>query len=559
MPLFHDEFFPTPAPVIAKMLARVSKDARYFLEPSAGKGDIAEGIKRLNDRYNYVHRVDGIDCIEIVPDLAAILREKDFPVVGADWLTYSGVSFYDAIVANPPFSEGDKHLLRMWEFLHHGEIVCLLNAETVRNPYTEARKRLVALIAEHGDIEELGACFTTAERPTDAEVVLVYLRKESDDDRMELWADNTSAERQPEEGEADPQWVAIRDTLGNMVHYYDMANQHMLTAFQHLRKASVYLQANGHSYVGQDYDKIVPMALDNVNRARAEFSKQHRKRCWQEVFNMMDFHKWLDKKQREQFLRDIERESTIPFTKENIKGTLENIWLQRQKLFEMSVANVFDELTRYYKGNTSWHEGWKTNDNYKVNKKIIFPYGCSFEKQWGFRSLYGYGMIDIYNDLDRVVCMLDGQDFAKCYTIGQALEAGFEHHKYGRQSSLNYVESRYFEIRFYKKGTVHLVWKDEKLWQTFNVTASRGKRWLGSDTQSEPEPEAPTPPMWCPARPETNTNSAVALLPEPEPEPEAPTPSPVVIVPSVERPMLSAAERAARQQELFAQLMSSMA
>src|SRR5678815_929738 len=133
MTLFHDEFFPTPGPVIARMIARVSKEARYFLEPSAGKGDLAEGIKRLDHRWGYTRHVD---CIEIVPELASILRDKDFPVIGGDWLTYAGVCYYDAILANPPFADGDKHLLKMWEFLHHGEILCLLNAETVRNPYT---------------------------------------------------------------------------------------------------------------------------------------------------------------------------------------------------------------------------------------------------------------------------------------------------------------------------------------------------------------------------------------------------------------------------------------
>jgi hypothetical protein len=163
-----------------------------------------------------------------------------------------------------------------------------------------------------------------------------------------------------------------------------------------------------------------------------------------------------------------------------------------------------------------------------VNKKIIFPYGCSFEKKWGFRSLYGYGMIDIYNDLDRVVCMLDGQDFAKCYTIGQALEHAFEHHKYGRQSTLNYAESRYFTIRFYKKGTVHCVFKSDALWQEFNVTASRGKRWLGSNTQSEPEPDKPAPPAWTPTPNEACDESAaiVTTVPVVIPAP-APCTSPV--------------------------------
>jgi hypothetical protein len=477
--MFDPEFFPTPRPVIDAMLARISTEARHFLDPSAGKGDIADAIA-TRDRYYRQH----CDCIEIHPELIATLQGKGHTVVGTDWLTYSGVSYYDAVVMNPPFSNGDAHLLKAWDFLYSGEIVCLLNAETVRNPYTERRQRLRDLIALHGNVEELGPCFQRAERSTDAEIVLVYLRKETEDDRLELWQDETTERAVDESIGADPQWLAVVDTLGNMQHYYDQANVHMFKAFQHLRKAALYMEANG-LYVGH-YDNIPQMAMDNVSSARAEFARLHRKDAWTAVFNKMDYHKWLDKQQREQMLRDVEQGATIPFTKENMKGTLENIWQQRWKLFEISVAHVFDELTRYYEGNREWHEGWKSNDNYKVNKRIVFPYGCSYEPKWGFRSLYGYGQIDIYNDLDRVLCMLDGQDFGTCYTIGQALTSAFKYHEYGRTSTLNSTESRYFDIRFYKKGTVHLRFRDDHLWQAFNVTAAAGRRWLGMQTQSPP-------------------------------------------------------------------------
>lgn len=491
--MFDPEFFPTPPEVITRILNRVSKNARYFLDPSAGKGDLAEAIQRLG---RYSGSSKHVDCLERNPDLAAILREKDFPVVGADWLTYDGVSYYDALVLNPPFSNGDAHLLKAWDFLYNGEIVCLLNSETLRNPYTERRQRLARLIADHGDVEELGACFAHAERPTDVEVSLVYLKKEADDDRVELWTSDTP--ERPVEGEigADPQWLAIVDTLGNMQHYYDQANVHMFQAFQHLHKAALYLEANG-IYTGH-YDKLVLTALDNVGSARAEFARLHRKDAWRAAFAKMDFHKWLDKQQTEQFIRDIEREGVVPFTKENIKGTLHNIYSSRRKLFEMSVANVFDELTRYHKANHVHSEGWKSNDSYKVNKKLVFPWGCEFDDKYckDFKLRWSGSTMDIYNDLDRVLCVLDGKDFTQCYTIETALRDAF--HTLGSYVTSpfdNTAISQYFHIRFFKKGTVHLVWRDEHLWQEFNVTAAAGKRWLGMQTQEE----AAAAPRWSPA------------------------------------------------------------
>ena len=59
------------------MLARISKEARHFLEPSAGKGDIATAIKEMQGNY-----YASVDCIEASPELAAILTDKGFSVVG---------------------------------------------------------------------------------------------------------------------------------------------------------------------------------------------------------------------------------------------------------------------------------------------------------------------------------------------------------------------------------------------------------------------------------------------------------------------------------------------
>lgn len=480
---FDEEFFPTPAQIAHKMLAKVSKDAEHFLEPSAGKGDIAKVIKGA-DRYSYRK----VDCIERSPELAAILSDKGFPVVGFDWLEYSGVCYYDAILMNPPFSNGDDHLLKAWDFLHNGEIVCLLNEETVKNPHTASRKRLAEIIEQHGEVEYLGDCFSRAERKTGVNVAMVYLKKEAEDDRLDLWASSGQEKAANEHIGDAPNLPAMIDRLGNMQHFYDMANEHMLKAFQHVRKASQYLAANGigTGYSDDAYKKALGLAFENLNSARAEFGQKHRRDAWMQVFEQMDFRKWLDKKQTDEFIRDIERNGNIPFTKENIKGTLENVFLQRGQLFEKSVANVFDELTSYFKGNTSHTEGWKTNDSYKVNMKLVFPYGCKFEDKYGgnFSLYYGYGRTDIYNDLDRIMCVLDGQDFAKCHTIGQALDNKFRILGHNVKSPFdNTTESRYFEIRFFKKGTVHLTFKDKHLWERFNITAAKGKNWIGQQTQ----------------------------------------------------------------------------
>jgi len=469
--MFGEEFFPTPRAVAYQMLAMISEEARYFLEPSAGKGDLADVIRTCR-RFGQVE----IDCIEQDPDLAALLSKKGFPVVGFEWLAYAGVSYYDAILMNPPFSEGAAHLLKAWEFLHGGEIVCLLNAETIRNPCTAQRRQLVDLVAENGRVVYIGAAFKDAVRRTDVEVAIVYLKKEIADDSNDLWARNTD-EKELREGDAgEDNLLALKDQLGNMQHYYDTANGHMLEAIRHVRLAAKFMEANGISADGPAYREVLSLAPRNLNHARAEFARRHRRDAWASVFEKMNFRRWLDTVQTEAFLRDVERSAHAPFTKENIHGTLENVYSQRRELFEKSVANVFDELTKYDKGNTHHTEGWVSNASHKVNKKLVFPWGCKWEKLFGFSRCWGTRSSQVYDDLDRVLCVLAGKDFAACCTVGKALEEAF------RDRSARWCESDHFEIKFFQKGTVHLRFKDDKLWSAFNQAASRGKRWLGKSS-----------------------------------------------------------------------------
>jgi hypothetical protein len=91
-------FFPTPKKVIEKMLdyAKIN-DGDKVLEPSAGKGDIAEAIRKE-------YPTADLDVCERMYSLREILKLKGFNVVGDDTLALKGQ--YDKILMNPPFEGG---------------------------------------------------------------------------------------------------------------------------------------------------------------------------------------------------------------------------------------------------------------------------------------------------------------------------------------------------------------------------------------------------------------------------------------------------------------------
>ncbi len=210
-----------------------------------------------------------------------------------------------------------------------------------------------------------------------------------------------------------------------------------------------------------------------------------RKDAWKSVFDKMQFHKWLDHKQTEELSRDVERNSSIPFTAENIKGTLENVMLNRHKLFDQSMANVFDELTRYAKENTNGAEGWKSNENYKVNMRLVFPWAVSYCNVLGFSFRYTSGRVDIFADLDRVLCAIEGVRFEEIATIGGTLD---RHWRSFDKKRPGVTKSSFFKIRWFKKGTIHLYFLDPKVHQRFNIACAKGKKWVGANTKGESKP-----------------------------------------------------------------------
>jgi protein-L-isoaspartate O-methyltransferase len=116
-------FFPTPKPTIEKMMQAADvQPGMKVLEPSAGKGDIADAMKAKGAN---------VDTVEYSSPLNDILKAKGHNVVGEDFLKHTGQ--YDRIVMNPPFEKGQDaaHVMHAWEQLKPGgKIVAVMSEGT---------------------------------------------------------------------------------------------------------------------------------------------------------------------------------------------------------------------------------------------------------------------------------------------------------------------------------------------------------------------------------------------------------------------------------------------
>lgn len=117
-------FFPTPNEIIDSMLERAEiEPGMKVLEPSAGKGNIAE---RIRDEHEGVR----LDVVEYNFTLHDYLKSQDFNVVGGDFLEFKGFS-YDRILMNPPFEKGQDidHVKHAYDLLKPGGRVVAIMSE----------------------------------------------------------------------------------------------------------------------------------------------------------------------------------------------------------------------------------------------------------------------------------------------------------------------------------------------------------------------------------------------------------------------------------------------
>jgi Methyltransferase small domain len=145
-------FFPTPRPVIEQMLDLAGIEQTHrILEPSCGKGDIIDAIRRLQPDVD-------LTAVEQNLTLQGVLTAKGYSdiVSYGDFLEHRGE--YDRVLMNPPFEHGQDidHVRHAYELLAAGgrlvSVVC-------EGPFFRSEQKSVAfrewLDELSADIEQL--------------------------------------------------------------------------------------------------------------------------------------------------------------------------------------------------------------------------------------------------------------------------------------------------------------------------------------------------------------------------------------------------------------------
>ena len=531
--MLENQLFPTPAPVVDRMLepwvidydrygARLDAKpaAGYRLsvcDPQAGTGAI---LARIDQRFGSRsrHEFDLYAC-EIDYQLRTVLSES-FEVIGTDWLLYDDPLKFDLIVSNPPFDNGAAHALKNIEHLAPGgKMACLLNAETIRNPYTKERRLLLGKLAMNwgvnpghyglydarlalsgegiemgqgvysllADLEQLGAlswfgqCFKDAERPTDVDVVCIWYNAPAQKQTRIDWEQGDFADGpdiDSPEFKANP--LAHASAIKTLVAKYRRSLTLVEARMQAQGELAYYLEDLSPDYGGKSDLYLKLGFAEQVQRLKALY--------WNTIFTKTDLGNRIGSQARKSFEDFATKQKRLEFNERNIVEMLQMLLGSIDQVMHQLVVDTFDAMVGYHVDNKRHSEGWKTNAPGKIkNQKVIIPNGIfyAYSTNYGYKhETWRMNKENFFADLDKALCWVTGKNHKDLDDRGITTYDAISKHltACGRyQEPVRHdekFESVFFEIRIYKKGTVHLWFKDGAVAQDFQKAANEGRKWL---------------------------------------------------------------------------------
>lgn len=483
----NKDFYPTPKWVADKMLERIDwLMVGSVLEPSAGKGDLIEWINKAYEKDNYRrygNRKLDIDCVEIQPELQHILKGKGYRVVHNDFMSFDTFKRYSLIISNPPFSQGAKHLLKMLDMQERGGgVICLLNAETLKNPYTAERKVLLQRLEDLGaDIEYIEGAFEEAERKTDVEVAVVkvmipekervsFIFEETLRKARDLGYKEKEAEESAELAENDFIKVIIQQYRVEVeagVRLIDEYNAMAPKILSEFRKD------------GSNSGSILALCFNNYKNERVTYNgfvTAVRRKYWSALFNNPKFTGQLTSSLLQDFRERVEELAHYDFSEYNIFTIREEMSKRVVKGVEDAIVSLFEELSNKYhwldetSKNIHYYNGWKTNKSWIINKKVIIPLR-GYDQFWGKFSLDKWEVVGKLSDIEKGLNYLDGG-------LTDSIDLRATLQKAQEDGQTKKIKLKYFTVTFYKKGTCHIEFTNEELLKKFNIFGSQHKGWL---------------------------------------------------------------------------------
>lgn len=485
------QFYPTPPALAARMWAQFkNRDFARVLDPSAGTGDLLLGAPHRQ------HRRLQLDAIEIDAHKHPTLREHGINVVGLDFMEFSTGALYSHILMNPPYAQGCQHVLKAWDSLFNGEIVAIINAETLRNPFSKERQHLAELIQRHGSVNFIEGAFSgpDAVRRADVDVALVHLVKRADTTDIvgdvigQLQADRKN-DALAHDIHQQHEITLPNGFVEDLVLTFDAAVSTMRAAVKAEARASYYAGLLGQTLSERD-ESNRPQAhqagatAEFVRAAVATRYDDLKERAWSHILRSTQVTSRLSSKAQKRLENEFEAIKKLEISAANIYGFLAGLSSSASEIQIDMACDVFDLVTRYHSDNAVFYMGWKSNDRHRTCGKRIkmtrFVIPGHASDSWS--SSLRYESMKMLEDMDKVFAMLDGKQMPEI-GLSDLFRRHFAELRAGQR-----VSSDYFDVRYYPGvGTIHFFPRNKQLVDRLNRVVGRRRAWLPPETQPASE------------------------------------------------------------------------
>lgn len=485
-----EQFYPTPPELVFKaqelFKRKLGSIDNEILEPSCGSGSL---LKIPSSRQSYrLKEFFTADACEINNDrLIELERVENINVVGHDFLQFNPSKKYSHVLMNPPFNMGVKHLLHAWDIGYNTEIVCILNAASIKNATTSDQKVLSDLIEQYGSVEYIQNSFSNAERKTDVEIALIYLHKKTEVNTHYLDGLNLDKYEPEFTGFQSENSLAIPDNvIENAVRIYNQSR----SVLEVMVESSAVLNAKyaaisgllGTSILASEEEmKKYNTGLEKqrnggtssaITSRYNEEIKSLKKSAWSYVLKGLNVENKLTSKARDDFHAQFNKVSQLEFTESNIHGFLSGLAYSRGKMMDDALLELFDRFTGSHHNNRLYYKSWKSNDRHKTaafrlkHTRVVMPMRifCSYSTKADWEAVRELA------DIDKAMALLDGKDVKDI--------RGLEYHIKDTSQIGKRFSTDYFDVRLFMNGNVHLFPRRMDLIERLNRTVGKLRQWL---------------------------------------------------------------------------------
>ena len=367
-----------------------------------------------------------------------------------------------------------------------GAIICLLNAETVRNPYTGIRIRLMAKLKEYdAKIEYVEDAFSDAERKADVDVAIIRIHiPQPPQEESDIWQRMKKAVEEDDIPDPELHALITGDYIEQAITLY---RTEVAATMELVRQYKALIPYMGRSLKGNDqFDKmpILNLVVGDDNYLHGfdldKYMRTVRLKYWSALFSNEKFIGRLTSELRKKYHEQIDRMADYEFSAFNIKQVALEMQSQMTSGIEKAIMDLFEKLTYThtydpdFSSNKHYYNGWKTNKAWKIDKKCIIPtYGMFSWYKSSRETFYVSEAYNVISDIEKAFDYLDGGRTGEINLLSRLEGAS-------AQGKTRNIECKYFKIDIFKKGTTHIKFYPEAmpLVDRLNIYASQKKGWL---------------------------------------------------------------------------------